>query len=804
MAPPPNQPPNQPPVVRPRAGVLPLLPLRTLTLLPGLAQPVELGRAASVDAVRRARERGSDDPLQNLVVVATHRDAMVERPRRDDLHPIGVLAEITQALQGMPGRMTAVVRGIERVRILDVEVGASRCDAQFQRAHETMGDPTLAYAYTGALQDLVKQYESLQATSSKNRTRAQALAVLLAERAPATVADLAAAHVGLEHGEIVDILHELQISERLRKVIEFLSHRVHVLQVRRDLDRHVREHLSRHEQEALLRHKLRAIRSELGEAEEDEHWIDELEQRIGLAELTAEARALADRELGRLRRMNPQSGEATISRTWLELVADLPWGASQTRPDVVDIAAARDLLEREHYGLEKVKKRLIEYLGVRKLAPGKRGPILCLVGPPGVGKTSLGRSIASALGRKFVRASLGGVRDDAEIRGHRRTYVGALPGRILQSMRRAGSTNPVFLLDEIDKLAAPDLRGDPAGALLEALDPEQNAAFEDHYLGCGYDLSKVIFVCTANDLGPIPVVLRDRLEIIELTGYTIAEKVAIARDYLVPRAIAEHGLAAGAVPISDDVLEALVVLYTRESGVRNLQREVEALLRDTAMSMAEGAATGAPITVEDLARVLGPARYHDEILDKQPSVGTAVGLGWTPVGGRLLFVEAATTPGDGHVRLTGRLGEVMRESAETALSLVRSRAESFGIDRMFLRDRDVHVHFPDGGVPKDGPSGGITVTTALVSTLTGRPVRTDLAMTGEITLRGKVLPIGGVREKVLAAHRAGIRDVVLPHGNRKDEPEIPAAVRDGVTLHFVSGIDEVLALALLERPPADA
>ena len=781
--------------------MLPLLPLRTLTLLPGLAQPVELGRAASVDAVRRARERPADDPLQNLVIVATQRDAMIERPHLDDLHPVALLAEITQALHGMPGRMTAVVRGVERVRLLAVDQQTGRCDAEFQRAHETMGDPTLAYAYAGALQDLVKQFESLQTQNSKNRQRAQALGVLLSERSPALIADLAAAHVGLDAAETIEILHELQITERLRKVIEFVGRRVHSTQVKRDLDRHVREHLSRHEQEALLRHKLRAIRSELGEQDDDDHWIDELELRIEDAELPTEARALADRELARLRRMNPQSGEAIISRTWLELASDLPWGPGRTTVDSLDIPAARALFDRDHYGLEKVKKRLVEYLGVRKLAPGKRGPILCLVGPPGVGKTSLGRSIATALGRKFVRASLGGMRDDAEIRGHRRTYIGALPGRILQSMRKAGSTNPVFLLDEIDKLSAPDLRGDPAGALLEALDPEQNQTFEDHYLGTGYDLSKVIFVCTANDLGPIPGVLRDRLEIIELTGYTIEEKVAIARDYLLPRALTEHGLAADAVVIGTDVLEALVVRYTRESGVRNLQRELEALLRDTAMSMAEGGSPRTTLTIDDLARVLGPLRFHDEIVEKSPTIGVVVGLGWTPAGGRLLFVEAAVTPGGGSVRLTGRLGEVMRESAETALSLVRSRAERYGIDRHFMRDHDVHVHVPDGAVPKDGPSAGITVTTAIVSTLTGRPVRTDLAMTGEITLRGHVLPIGGVREKVLAAHRAGIREVILPARNRKDEPEIPAAVRADMRLHFVSTIDEVLDLALLDAAP---
>jgi ATP-dependent Lon protease len=791
------------PTSRPPNGVLPLLPLRTLTLLPGPAQPVELGRAASVDAIRRAKDRGAGDPLHNLVVVATQRDAMIERPTLEDLHPVGVLAEVTQALHGMPGRMTAVVRGIERVRLLEVDHDGGRADARFGRARETMGDPTLAYAYAGALQDLVKQYEGLQPNNAKNRQRTQALGVLAAERAPGLIADLAASHVGLDPTEAVDILHELQITERLRKVIEFVSRRVHATQVKRDLDRHVREHLSRHEQEALLRHKLRAIRSELGEQDDDDRWIDDLELKLDAAELPADAKALVDRELGRLRRMNPQSGEAGISRTWLELVSDLPWGPSRTTTDRLDIAAARELLERDHFGLEKVKKRLVEYLGVRKLAPTKAGPILCLVGPPGVGKTSLGRSIAAALGRNFVRAALGGVRDAAEIRGHRRTYVGALPGRILQSMRKAGSTNPVFLLDEIDKLAAPDLRGDPAGALLEALDPEQNDQFEDHYLGTGYDLSKVIFICTANDLGPIPMVLRDRLEIIELTGYTIAEKVAIARDYLLPRARAEHGLDAGAVTIADDAFEQLVVRYTRESGVRNLQREIEALLRDSAMAQAEGSTGPRTLSTDDLVSVLGPPRYHDEVIDKVPTVGTVVGLGWTPVGGRLLFVEAATTPGEGNVRLTGRLGEVMRESAETALSLVRSRAERYGIHPQFMRDRDVHVHVPDGAVPKDGPSAGVTVTTAVISSLTGRPARTDLAMTGEITLRGMILPIGGVREKVLAAHRAGIRDVLLPARNRKDEPEIPLAVRQDIRLHFVSTIDEVLDLALLPAPAGE-
>jgi ATP-dependent Lon protease len=777
-----------------------------MTLLPGIGQPVELGRHASVDAIRMAREVPKDDPRHRLIIVATQREELTERPGLDDLYPVGVLAEVTQALLGVGSRMTAIVRGIERVHLLEVDRSQVPSLARFQRAHEPMGDPTLAYALAGTLQDLVKQHDGLLPANAQSKQRTQGLAVIAAERAPARIADLCATHVGLEAAELAELLHELTVTERLRKVVEFVSHRIHVLQVKRDLDRHVREHLSRHEQEALLRHKLRAIQSELGsDDDDDDHGLAELEVRLEEADLPADARSVVDRELGRLRRMNPQSGEATIVRTYLELVADLPWSDHTCTPDSLDIEAARALLERDHFGLDKVKQRIIEYLCVRKLAPGKRGPILCLGGPPGVGKTSLGRSIAQTLGREFVRVSLGGVRDDAEIRGHRRTYVGALPGRLIQSMKRAGTKNPVFLLDEIDKLGGPDLRGDPAGALLEALDPEQNDAFEDHYLGTAFDLSKVIFVCTANDLGKIPHVLRDRLEIIELSGYTVEEKVAIARDYLLPRALHEHGLRPGSLALDDEALLSLATEYTRESGVRNLQRELEAVLRDVAMELAQGRAPRQRIERDDLLRVLGPPKFHDERVEHAPAPGVVTGLGWTPTGGRLLIVEATLTDGEGTLRLTGRLGEIMKESAQTALSLVRSEGARYGIDPGFIAKHDVHVHLPAGAVPKDGPSAGITLTTALVSALTGRPARTDIAMTGEVTLRGRVLPIGGVREKVLAAHRAGIRDVILPRRNAKDEPEIPAAVREDLRLHYVDHIDDVLALCLLEPvPTADA
>ncbi|MEM9458294.1 MAG: endopeptidase La [Myxococcota bacterium] len=786
---------------RPASGNLPLLPLRSMTLLPGIGQPVELGRHASVDAIRMAREQPKDDPRHRLIVVATQREELTERPDLEDLYPVGVLAEVTQALLGVGSRMTAIVRGIERVHLLELDRAQTPSIVRYQRAHEPMGDPTLAYAMAGTLQDLVRQHDGLLPTNAQNKQRTQTLAVINAERAPARIADLCATHVSLEPTELAELLHELTVTERLRKVVEFVSHRIHVLQVKRDLDRHVRDHLSRHEQEALLRHKLRAIQSELGD---DDQGLGELEHRLEEAGLSAEARAVVDRELGRLKRMNPQSGEATIVRTYLELIADLPWGDHTATPDSLDIEAARRLLEREHYGLDKVKRRIIEYLCVRKLAPQKRGPILCLAGPPGVGKTSLARSIAQTLGRKFVRVSLGGVRDDSEIRGHRRTYVGALPGRVIQGMKRAGAKNPVFLLDEIDKLGGPELRGDPAGALLEALDPEQNDAFEDHYLATAFDLSQVIFVCTANDLHKIPPVLRDRLEIIELGGYTVEEKVAIGRDYLLPRTLDEHGLHDAAPQVPDEVLLSLATEYTRESGVRNLQRELEALLRDTAMELAQGHTPPPHLDREDLLRVLGPPKFHPELVDHPPSPGVVTGLGWTPTGGRLLFVEVSLASGvgdEGKLRLTGRLGDVMRESAQTALSLVRSESDRYGLDPKFIASQDVHVHVPAGAVPKDGPSAGITLTTALVSALTRRPARTDVAMTGEVTLHGHVLAIGGVREKVLAAHRAGIRDVVLPRRNAKDEPDIPKSVRGDLRLHYVDHVDDVLKLCLLEPVP---
>ncbi|EDM76980.1 predicted ATP-dependent protease [Plesiocystis pacifica SIR-1] len=843
----------------PETGVLPLLPLRSAVLFPGVSMPVDLGRPSSVEAVRQATAHGKRFGPHNHVIVAVQRDPMNDHPRLADLHPVATLTRVVQVLRGLPGRMTVIVRGIERVRLesLDLAPEAS-CDlARYVSLPPTQGELTMVIALSGVLRDLTRRHESLLPASRATQQRQETLKELAAERDPARIGDLVANLVELETEQRIELLQQLDPTERLRKLIEHVAARCNELEVKRDIDRSVREHLSRHEHEAVLRHKLRAIQAELGD-EGGDTWLEELAERLDQKLLPEEAQIAVDRELGRLERMNPQSSEAMIARTYLEWIADLPWvfpGRPTERPEV-DLEAARVRLDADHHGLEKVKKRVLEYLAVRKLAPNQRGPLLCFAGPPGVGKTTLAKSIAATLGREFVRISLGGVRDDAEIRGHRRTYVGALPGRLVQAMKTAGTTDPVILLDEIDKLSGADLRGDPASALLETLDPEQNDAFEDHYLGVPYDLSQVVFICTANELGAIPMVLRDRLEIINLSGYTLAEKLAIAREHLLPKELHENGLGGVAsiepgslreqrarnesllarsrlaaesgtafelaevlekaeaeglerldsVLVDDAVFERLATEYTRESGVRSLQRQLAALLRDVAMQRAETPAselvTPQRITVEDLLRVLGPPRYREELMGRGPRVGVATGLGWTATGGRLLFVEVTTTAGKGKLRMTGRLGEVMKESAQAALSLVKSDARRFGLDIDDLDRRDIHIHLPSGAVPKDGPSAGITLVTALVSTLGGYAVRHDLAMTGEVTLRGHVLAVGGIREKVLAAHRAGIRDVILPARNRKDEPEIPEAARADLRLHFVGHIDEVLELTL--RAPESA
>ena len=780
----------------PSRNTLPALPLRNMVLFPGVILPVELGRDASLRAVRAARVLASREGRPPRIVVATQKNAGTEEPGLEDVCRVGVLAELLRVMDGLPGRATAIVRGIGRVHLLEWIPDDGFASVRFATLHEKLGDPALAYAMAGALQDIVRTHDESLPAKARTSRRERAAAAIASETRPGRVADLAAAHVDLSPQARLSLLEEASVPERLRRMLETTSRAISALRVQREIDEHVREHLSRHEQRALLRHKLRAIQAELGQISDRDDPHRRLTERLAQKDLPTEVRGTVERELRRIERMHPQSNEAQVTRTYLEWIADLPWGAERTE-DRLDLEAVRRLLEARHHGLTRAKKRVVEFLSVRKLAPSIRGPILCLAGPPGVGKTSLARSIAEAMGRKFTRISLGGVRDDAEIRGHRRTYVGALPGRILQAMKRAGTVNPVILLDEIDKLVAPDLRGDPAGALLEVLDPEQNDAFEDHYLGLPYDLSGVLFIATANDPYRIPPVLRDRLEILEMTGYTIEDKIAIARAHLWPALSADHGLSADAVTVDDEVLAILVERYTREAGVRNLGRALEAILRDRTVAIAEGRPFEPAVSEEDVLRILGPPRFHPERAENEAPVGLVAGLGWSPAGGSLLFVEALATPGDGTIRLTGRLGEVMRESGQTATSLVRSRAASFGIDEGFFALHDIHVHVPKGAVPKDGPSAGVTVTTALVSALSGRPVRPDVAMTGEVTLRGRVLPVGGIREKLVAAHRAGIRTIILPAGNRKDEVDLPARVRDDLSLHYVEHIDEVLAIALV-------
>lgn len=783
----------------PEAGVLPLLPLRSAVLFPGVTMPIDLGRPASVEAVRRATAQASTTSiLHHHVIVAIQRDPLNEQPELADLHPIGTLTRVVQVLRGLPGRMTVIVRGVRRVRLDSLEREAGWERVTWSVAPRIDEGFTMLVALAEVLRDLVKRHESLMPSQRASRQRQDAVDEIQAERDSVRVGDLAANLVELEHGDRIELLQQLDVAVRLRRVIELVARRCNELEVKRDVDRSVRDYLSRHEHEAVLRHKVRAIQAELGEDDSDS-WLEELAERLDQKLLPEPAQMVVDRELGRLERMNPQSSEAMIARTYLEWIADLPWvfPSRPSSPDAIDLASARAKLDADHFGLEKIKRRMFEYLAVRKLAPDQRGPLLCLAGPPGVGKTSLARSIAATLGRQFVRISLGGLRDDAEIRGHRRTYVGALPGRLIQAMKTAGTVDPVILLDEIDKLTHADLRGDPASALLEALDPEQNEGFEDHYLGVPYDLSNVVFICTANEVGAIPAVLADRLEIIRLSGYTLEEKVAIARDHLLPKELRENGLATAGIIVDDAVLERLATEYTRESGVRNLQRKLAALLRDVAMRRAEGDGSAHRLISAEVPGILGPPPFGDELMDRRPQIGVATGLGWTPVGGQLLFVEVSTVIGTGQLRLTGSLGEVMKESAQAALSLIKSQARHFGLNEDQFAKLDVHVHLPSGGVPKDGPSAGVAVTTALISALARRPVRHDVAMTGEVTLRGHVLGVGGVREKVLAAHRAGIREVILPARNRKDEPDIPERARRDMTLHFVSEIDEVLALTLV-------
>jgi ATP-dependent Lon protease len=763
---------------------LPLLSLRNLVLFPGAVMPVEIGRLSSLRLIESLPGKGVH------LLVGTQKDADVEEPAGADLYGVCVEGEVVRIVKAAENRVTAVLRGVERRRITGFVQEKPFLVATYDPLVEIRKDPIEIDGLGMAVYDVAKQLIAISPDIPD-----EAAQILDQNKDPARLGDIAAATVDLSAEERASLLVEVDVAERLRRLLVLLQRKVELIKVKQKIDTQVREEFSKHQREAVLRQKLKAIQDELGEGDDGTD-LDSFEEKIKASGMLEETAKVARKQLERLRQMAPSSAEYTVQRTYLEWLVELPWSKQTT--DTLDLDQARKVLDADHYDLQKVKKRVLEYLAVRKLAPGKKGPILCLVGPPGVGKTSLGKSVARALSREFIRASLGGVRDEAEIRGHRRTYIGALPGRIIQGMRRVGTHNPVFMLDEIDKLGA-DFRGDPAAALLEVLDPEQNNAFSDHYLEVNFDLSAVIFIATANTLETIPPALLDRMEVLEIPGYTREEKLEIAKRHLVPKQISEHGLDERQISFDEESLTIIIEQYTREAGVRNLEREVANVIRGVAVKVAENLPYQPKLDPAQIADFLGPQKFFSEVAERTEVPGVATGLAWMPTGGDILFIEASQMQGKGNLILTGHLGDVMKESARAALSWVRTHVEEFGLNPDFEK-LDVHLHVPAGAVSKDGPSAGVAMIVALVSLLTGRRVRGDVAMTGEITLRGSVLPVGGIKEKVLAAHRAGIKRVLLPDRNRKDMVDIPDSVRRDMELVFVKRIQEALELTLESVP----
>ncbi|MGD8859988.1 MAG: endopeptidase La [Myxococcales bacterium] len=766
---------------------LALLPIRNHVLFPGSVAPFDVGREKSVALVEDL-----EGETQPIIVIFAQKDPATDDPGQDDLYPVGVAARVLKALRHSTGNYSLILQGLVRVRMEKVTQEAPYLRAQISRLDEPEQDDVECEALAMSLRDTAKQVIQLMPELPR-----EAGSLIDSINEPGQLADLVAANLEAPPDEKAVLLEAIDVKDRIRKVLRLLTRQLEVLKMRERINSQIKEEMGKNQREYVLRQQLKAIKEELGEEDGDQSDLDLLDERLAKAELSKEAEQVCRKQLKRLRSMQVGSAEYTVVRTYIDWILDLPWQNATT--DMMDIAEVRRVLDEDHSGLEKIKKRIVEYLAVRKLKPDKKGPILCLIGPPGVGKTSLGRSVARALGRKFVRISLGGVHDEAAIRGHRRTYVGALPGQIIQGMKKASTINPVFMLDEIDKIGH-DFRGDPAAALLEVLDPEQNDSFSDHYLEIPYDLSKVMFIATCNVSDTIPAPLRDRMEIIEIPGYTRREKAAIARDHLVPKQLEEHGLDDKILTISDEAIDRIIDSYTREAGVRNLEQKIASAIRSIAVKVAEGDEGPFAIdTIDDLRAPLGPPRFTSDIAERMDEPGIATGLAWTSVGGEILFIEATRMHGKGKLQLTGQLGEVMKESAQAALSYVRTRAKQLHVPEDFLENHDIHIHIPTGGVPKDGPSAGVTMMTALVSLLTGIRVRHDVAMTGEITLRGKVLPVGGVKEKVLAAHRAGIKRVILPERTMADLDEVPQEVRDELEFVPVTKMDEVL-LAALEEP----
>jgi ATP-dependent Lon protease len=757
-----------------------IVPVRSTVLFPGLVLPITVARPVSVAAAQQAIRE------QRQIGILMQRDAELAEPRAGDMHRIGTIANIVRYVTAPDGAHHIVCQGDQRFQVSEFLEGWPFLVARVARIPEA--DPSGAEIEARFLNLRRQTAEALQLLP---QAPPELLAAVQAIASPGQLADLAGAYMDLKAEEKQEILETIDVAARVEKVSRLLAHRIEVLRLSQEIGRQTKVAIDERQREVLLREQMAAIRRQLGEEGGAE--IAEIGNAISKAHMPKEVEEQARKELRRLEMMPAASAEHGMLRSYLDWLTELPWSLPPEQP--IDIAEARRILDEDHYGLDKIKRRIIEYLAVRKLAPQGKAPILCLVGPPGVGKTSLGQSIARAMGRKFVRVSLGGVHDEAEIRGHRRTYIGALPGNIIQAIRKAGTRNCVMMLDEIDKLGS-GIQGDPSSALLEVLDPEQNNTFRDNYLAVPFDLSRVVFITTANMLDTIPGPLRDRMEVIALSGYTATEKLQIARRYLLRRQLEANGLKPEQVEISDAALAAIISNYTREAGVRSLEREIGKALRQAAVRIADGETGPIRIGGEELAAILGPAQFEREVAMRTSLPGVATGLAWTPVGGDILFIEATRTPGKGRLILTGQLGEVMRESVQAALSIVKNRAGAFGIDPAVFESSDIHVHVPAGAIPKDGPSAGVAMFMALVSLMTERTVRSDTAMTGEISLRGLVLPVGGIKEKVVAAARAGIARVMLPARNRKDFDDIPDEVRDTMAFVWLDTVEQAVAGAL--------
>ena len=763
----------------------PVLPLRDIVVFPHMIVPLFVGREKSV----RALEEVMADDKQ--ILLSSQIDPSVDDPATDGIYKVGVLANVLQLLKLPDGTVKVLVEGKARVKITEVVTNPSFFEAKAELLTETLGDKDAAQAMSRSVGDEFERYAKI-----KKNIPEEALSAVADTHEPARLADLVAGHLGVEVSVKQDLLETLVVAERLEKIFGHMQGELSVLQVEKKIKTRVKTQMERTQREYYLNEQMKAIQKELGDGEEGQNEVAELEARIAKTAFSKEAGDKAQAELKKLKSMSPMSAEATVVRNYLDWLLSVPWGVKSRVKK--DLAAAQKVLDADHYGLDKVKERIVEYLAVQARSAKLKGPILCLVGPPGVGKTSLGRSVAKATGREFIRISLGGVRDESEIRGHRRTYIGSMPGKIIQALKKAKTTNPLILLDEIDKMGQ-DFRGDPASAMLEVLDPEQNATFTDHYLEVEYDLSNVMFITTANSYN-MPSPLLDRMEIIPLAGYTEDEKREIAKGHLVQKQITGHALKKGEFSITDAALTEVIRSYTREAGVRNLEREIAKLARKAVTEIVKKTAKTVEITPEKLESYLGVKRHRWGLAEKEDQVGVVTGLAWTSVGGELLHIEALKLPGKGRMKTTGKLGDVMKESIDAAASYVRSIAPELGVKPTKFENVDIHLHLPEGATPKDGPSAGLAMVTSIVSVMTGIPVRKDVAMTGEVTLRGNALPIGGLKEKLLAALRGGIKTVLIPEENAKDLIEIPDNVKQGMEIIPVSHVREVLKIALVRQP----